>query len=99
MVYLRVTSFGTRHRYNIILNIQWLRPLPELPELLRVLQRHSRFIQCASQRSNDGFAGMDISYRLLLRDPDRSLEMVEEVRALNGVARVTSLQAEDESEL
>jgi hypothetical protein len=99
MIYLRATSFGTRHHYDLILNIQWVRPAPELSELLRVLQRHSRSIQCTSQRSNDGFAGLDISYRLLLRDPDRSLEMVEEVRAFNGVARVTSLQAEDESEL
>ncbi|MGA2854214.1 MAG: DUF4956 domain-containing protein [Verrucomicrobiota bacterium] len=99
MVYLRTTSFGTRHRYDIILNVQWVRPASELTELLRVLQRHSRAIQCASQRSNDSFAGMDISYRLLLRDPDRSHEMVEEVRAFKGVARVTSLQAEDESEL
>lgn len=99
MVYLRATGFGTRHRYDVILNVQWSRPVPELPELLRLLQRHSRSIQCASQRSNENYAGLDVSYRLLLRDPARSLEMVEEVRALNGVARVTSLQAEDESEL
>lgn len=99
MFYLRFTSFGTRHRYDVILNVQWIRPAPELPDLLRLLQRHSRSVQCASQRSHDGFDGVDISYRLRLRDPARSLEMVEEVRSFNGVARVTSLQAEDESEL
>ena len=99
MIYLRFTGFGTRHRYDLILNVQWVRPAPELPELLRLLQRHSRAVQCASQRSNENFAGMDISYRLLLRDPARSHEMVEEIRAFQGVARVTSLQAEDESEL
>jgi hypothetical protein len=99
MIYLRVTGFGTRHRYDLIVNIQWVRPAPELPELLRLLQRHSRFIQCASQRSNEGYAGVDVSYRLLLRDPDRSHELVEEVRAFNGVARVTVMQAADESEL
>jgi hypothetical protein len=42
---------------------------------------------------------VDVSYRLLLRDPDRSHELVEEVRAFNGVARVTVMQAADESEL
>jgi len=99
MVYLRMTSFGTRYRYDVILNVQWMRPALELPELLRLLQRHCRAIQCASQRSNDGFDGMDLSYRLLLRDPARSHEMMEEVRTFTGVARVTSLQAEDESEL
>ena len=99
MIYLRFTGFGTRHRYDLILNVQWVRPALELPELLRLLQRHSRAVQCASQRSSESFSGMDISYRLLLRDPARSHEMVEEIRAFQGVARVTSLQAEDESEL
>jgi len=99
MIYFRATHFGSRHRYDLILNIQWVRPATELPELLRLLQRHSRSIRCASQRSNEDFAGMDISYRLLLRDPARSHELVEDLQACVGVARVTSLQAEDESEL
>ncbi len=99
MVYLRYTGFGTRHRYDVILNIQWARPASELSELLQLLQRHSRTVQCASQRSSESFTGMDLSYRVLLRDPARSHDMVAEVKAFNGVARVTSLQAEDESEL
>ncbi len=99
MCYLRYTGFGTRHRYDLILNVQWVRPALELPDLLNLLRRHSRAVQCASQRSSESFAGMDISYRLLLRDPARSHEMVDEIRALKGVSRVTSLQAEDESEL
>jgi hypothetical protein len=99
MFYFWATGFGTRHRYDLILNIQWVRPAAELGDLRRVLQRHSRSAQCASQRSNEGYAGIDLSYRLLLRDPDRSQEMVEELRTLNGVARVSSLQAGDESEL
>src|SRR3954464_7167812 len=26
MLYFRATGFGTRHRYNLIVNIQWIRP-------------------------------------------------------------------------
>src|SRR4051812_23363267 len=52
MLYFWGTSFGTRHRYNLILNIQWIRPSQELIELRELLQRHSRSTQCASQRSN-----------------------------------------------
>jgi hypothetical protein len=42
---------------------------------------------------------IDLSYRLLLRDPSRSNELLEELRALKGVGRVSSLEAGDESEL
>ena len=99
MIYFWATSFGTRHRYDLILNIQWLRPTAELGELRQVLARHSRSAHCASQRSNEGFAGVDLSYRLLLRNPERTHELIEEVRRVDGVARVSSLQAGDESEL
>lgn len=99
MVYFWASGFGTRHRYNLILNIQWARPATELSDLRLLLDRHARSTTCASQRSNDAGKGVDISYRLLLRDPDRSHELVEEVRALNGVSKVTCLQAGDESEI
>ncbi len=99
MLYFWGTGFGTRHRYNLIVNIQWVRPLAELADLRRLLHRHSRHTQCASQRSNEGYAGVDLSYRLLLRDPARSHELLDELRALEGVARVSSLHAGDESEL
>lgn len=99
MAYFRVTSFGTRSRYDLILNVQWLRPAAELADLRTLLLRHSRTAQCASQRSNEGYPGIDLSYRLLLRDPARSHELLDELRELKGVARVSSLHSADESEL
>ena len=99
MFYFWVTAFGTRHRYDLILNIQWVRPAAELAQLRKLLHRHSRSLQCASQRSNQGYPGIDLSYRLLLRNPERTEELLEEVRALAGVARVSSVNAGDESEL
>jgi hypothetical protein len=99
MFYFWATAFGTRHRYDLIVNIQWVRPAAELAQLRQLLQRHSRTIQCASQRSNEGYAGVDLSYRLLLRDPARSQELMDELRGLAGVARVSSVNAGDESEL
>jgi len=99
MFYFWLTGFGTRHRYDLILNIQWVRPVADLGALRQVLKRHSRSALCASQRSNEGYPGIDLSYRVLLRDPARSHEILDELRTLNGVARVSSLQAGDESEL
>lgn len=99
MLYLRFTGFGTRHRYDLIVNVHWVRPAVDLSELRALLQRHSRTTTCASQRASEAYAGIDLSYRLLLRDPDRTQDLLEELRSLNGVARVSSLNAADESEL
>src|SRR5260221_693191 len=93
MFYFWETGFGTRHRYDLILNIQWVGPSAEMVGLQQVLRRHTRTAQCASQRTNEGYAGIDLSYRLLMRDPARSQEMVEELRTLKSVVRVSSLQA------
>jgi len=99
MLYLWFSSFGTRHRYDMILNLHWGRPAAEMPALLSLLQRHSLKTLCASQRSHDGYEGVDLSYRLLLRDPDRMDELLSELRALPGVSRVTGLKADEQSEV
>lgn len=97
--YLRVSNFGARHRHDLILNLHWARPLPEIGMLDRLLERHSRALVRASQRTNDGYGGVDLSYRLLMRDASRTADLIAELRALEGVSRVTSVKAEDESEL
>lgn len=99
MLYLHVTGFGTRQRYDLILSLHWSRPGGELGQLLRLLDRHSRRVICASQRAHEGFGGTDLSYRLLLRDGQRVQDLLAELRGLEGVSRVTSMKAEDESEL
>lgn len=99
MFYLWYTSFGARHRYDMIINLHWARPLVDLVELKNLLHRHSLKSVCASQRSNEGYQGTDLSYRLLLRDPDRMEDLLSELRGLTGVSRVTGLKAEEESEV
>jgi hypothetical protein len=98
-LYLRVTSFGTRHRYDTIINMHWSRPLSDLEDLRNLFQRHSRKALCASQRSHEGYEGTDLSYRLLMRDPERMDDLLTELRAMQGVSRVTGLKTEEESEL
>ena len=99
MFYLWFTGFGSRQRYDVIVNLHWARPMSEALALNQVLRRHSRSMQMANQRNAEGMAGSDLSYRLLLRDPARADELVNELRALTGVSRVSSLKAEEESEL
>ncbi len=100
LLYLWATSFGSRHRYDVILNVRWSRPLADLPEMDHLLERHARRTRRASQRaSHDVGAGSDLSYWLLLRDPSRVDDLLNEVRAVNGVTHVSSILAEDESEV
>lgn len=99
MLYLHLTQFGARHRYDLVLNLHWARPLAEIRDLGILLDRHARRAMVASQRSNVGYEGTDLSYRLLLRDAERVEELLTELKAFPGVTRVTSLKAEEESEV
>jgi hypothetical protein len=100
MLYLWFTGFGARHRYDIILNLHWSRPLTELAELRELLLRHCDKALCAGQRASHGeHPGTDLSYRLLMRDPERMEDLAAELRVMQGVTRVTVLKAEDESEI
>lgn len=99
MLYLWLTGFGRRLRYDMILNLHWSRPLSEMRELRALLERHSIRPVLASQRTHEGYQGTDLSYRLLMRDPERVEELLSELRALQGVSRVTGMRAEEESEV
>jgi hypothetical protein len=99
MLYLWYTGFGSKHRYDVIVNLHWSRDGGELPDLVAMLGRHSLRTLCASQRSHEGYEGIDLSYRLLLRDPARVSDLLTDLRNMNGVSRVTSLKAEEESEV
>jgi len=99
-LYLRFTDFGGRHRYDVIISLEWLGTSdPDSAERLRsVLHRHSARVQLASQRELEADR-VDVSYRLLLRDPRRGRELLAELTTLPGVARPALYHREDESEL
>jgi len=99
MLYLWYTAFGSRHRYDLIVNMHWARSIKEMDDLRRILYRHSWKAHLASQRSHEGYEGTDLSYRILMRDSKRVEDLLTELREINGVSRVTSMLAEDESEL
>ncbi len=98
-IYLWFTSFGSRQRFDLILNLEWVRPVTSLPDLEALLDRHSLKRVLASQRTHDNKEGAFLSYRILLRDPNQSALLITEVRALGGATNVSSMKAEDESEV
>jgi hypothetical protein len=99
MIYLWASSFGTRHRYDLILNLHWSRTAAELPALEQLLARHAFRAHCANRHFASESEGADLSYRLLMRDPARVPDLVRELGRLPGVDQITSMKAEDESEV
>jgi hypothetical protein len=97
-LYLRITSFGGRHRYDVVLSLHADGDQQVLGQLRQVLTRHSARATLASQHS-PGPEGVDLSYHLLLRDPARSGELLSELEATPGIAEVSLYKREDESEL
>lgn len=98
-VFLWMTASGTRHRFDLILNLRWTRPASELPAVSQLLTRHSLRVHVANQHFGKGTEAANLSYRVLLRDPSRAAELLSELAELPGVDRVSSVQAADESEI
>ena len=97
-IYLRMTSFGGRHRYDVILSVEWAGGRDSTTVLKPLLRRHSLRAMLASQHDVEADR-MDLSYRLLLRDPSRSRELVQELEGTEGVARVSLFHRSDEAEV
>jgi hypothetical protein len=97
-VYLRLTSFGGRHRYDVILSLEWAGGGDSATSLRPILRRHSLRANLASQHDLDA-EKVDLSYRLLLRDPSRSRELLRELEQTQGVARVSLFHRSDEAEV
>jgi len=97
-VYLRITGFGSRNRFDVILSLQWTGGADNLGVLESVLGRHTIRARIASQH-DVGEEGLDVSYRLLLRDPGRSRELLADLEQTQGVLRASLHHREDESEI
>ena len=99
LLFLWATAAGTRHRFDLILNVRWVRPQSEIDAIMMLLERHCLRVHIANQHFGKGMSGADLSYRLLLRDPRRASELLSELAEVNGVDRVSSVQASDEQEI
>ena len=97
-LYLRLTMFGGRHYYDVVLNVQTRGNGTAQTALRPVLRRHSLRTRLASRR-NLGDDRHDLSYRLMLRDPSRTKELIEDLEHTDGVDRVSLYRRDDESEV
>jgi len=97
-LYLRFISYGTRHRYDVVLSVHWRGGRGDLSVLRGILVRHSARVQLASQRDGPE-EGLDLTYRLLLRDPARSRELLGELNLADGIGQASLYHRQDESEI
>ncbi|PTX98452.1 DUF4956 domain-containing protein [Opitutus sp. ER46] len=99
VIALALTQFGRRSHYDLVLNLHWASPVARLGELQALLDRHAWRAVCAHHQPTPDGSGIDLSYRLLLRDPDRREELLRELGALAGVSCLASITAHDDSEI
>jgi hypothetical protein len=116
-LYLKLTAFGGRHRYDAILNVQFttgngsaaaqqgsdddddedLHTYREDNRFRPLLRRHALSARLTSRRNLDD-SRQDQTYQLVLRDPNRSRELLRELEAAEGVVHVALYRREEESE-
>ena len=99
LLYLWAGAFGTRRRYNLIVSLHWSRALDELSVISPLLEQHARRSYLAGHRPNLDRPGTEVTYWILLRDPERAEELLEELRTVPGVSDVTPIRHEEESEV
>jgi hypothetical protein len=99
LLYLRLTSFGTRKRYDAVVTLRVVGDAVAGNAVLkRVLHRHAlRAELVGQQRLAD--AGPDLTYQLLLRDPSRWDELQVELAHTNAFENVSTFLHADETEI
>ena len=85
LVLLYFTSFGSRQRFDVVLGFRLLGGARSLGALEPTLRRHCRKAVLASQRVSADGGSADVSYRVLLRNPSRSAELMEALSSVAGV--------------
>jgi hypothetical protein len=98
-VYLWLTEFGVRHRFDAALSVSVpTDPASTREKLEQILNRFSdRTILTGERLSGD--ARNILSYRLLLRDPARRGDLRAELAAAGDVQELSFYLQDDESEL
>jgi hypothetical protein len=97
--YLHITSFGSRHRFDAVVDLQLSGNLRQILDGLKpILRQHCARAVLASQQ-RVGAQSANCSYRVLLRDPSRSDELCSALENMTGIAEAAVFLREDESEI
>lgn len=99
LLYLRLTSFGTRQRYDAVLTLRISGDVDNTrSDVRRALDRHTVHATLAAERRVID-EGVDVTYHLLLRDPSRFEELQSELSPIPGLGNVAVFMHDDEAEI
>lgn len=98
LLYLYWSDFGSRYTDDGFLRFDVETSLLSRSDLEGIFSRHCRSTRLLSQRFDETERG-ELAYRLTMRDPDRSQEMIIELSQVSGVGHVTFVLQEEEAEV
>lgn len=98
VAYLDVTSFGTMGRFDGYLTVR-VAAADRGREAARLLERFCRAVKQISTRQSGDEEGAEFVYQIGLRDRERSNEMLEELKRLDGVIHASLLLRSELSEV
>lgn len=97
-LYLHWTQFGSRSIGDAFLRFRLQLDQFSRTELQSALRRHCRTSQVVSQRFQEDGQG-ELAYRLTMRNPSRSDELVRQVKAISGISNVSFVVQEEQGEV
>ncbi|TVQ82168.1 MAG: DUF4956 domain-containing protein [Phycisphaeraceae bacterium] len=97
-IYLARVAFGTRGKFDALLSLRWLGPPGTPSPLDDMLSRHAVRAVLASRRGDES-EGFNLTYHLLMRDPERTGELLDELQRSEAVSDASIYRREDESEV
>jgi uncharacterized protein DUF4956 len=98
LVYLFWTSFGSRHISDGFIRFQISGESGLLAEVHEVFKKFCRSTRLVSKRLSPTGSN-EIAYRLIMRHPGRSGEMVSIIQEIKGVSNISFVSQEDQAEV
>ncbi len=99
VVYLNVTAFGTLGRYDGYLTLRVTGAGRGRGESSQLLQKFCRAVKQISTRQSGEEEGAEFVYQIGLRDRQRGGELLQELRAVDGVTHVSLVLRDELSEV
>ena len=98
-LYLRLVSFGMRHRFDAVVTLRVAGDIVatnrNMKQVMKFYAKNADLLN--ERRANDG--GVDMAYRVLLRDPNRVDELQAALVKVEGLANISVFMHTDEAEI
>ena len=99
VIYLNKTSFGTLGKYDGYLTLRLSEPTRDRGESTKLLDKFCRAVKQISTRQTGEEQGAEFVFQVGLRDRERTNELLEELRQIEGVTHVSLVLRSELSEV